>query len=405
MRLAILTQYYPPETGAPQRRLSHLAGQFVRAGHSVTVLTAMPNYPQGKIFPGYGGLVQREQRDGVNVIRTAIYPTQKTGFLPRLANYFSFVISSATLGPLLLPRPDYLFVESPPLFLGLSGYWLSRLKSTRLIFNVADLWPESAVRLGVLREDSFSFRVSAWLERFCYRRSWLITGQSKSILESVAQRFPKVRPFHLSNGVDTTVFKPERKTPAQRAALCSNGDFLAVYAGLHGLAQGLEQLLDAAEILKSESSFQFVLIGDGPQKSALQERARARQLSNVRFLDGRSADQMPELLASADVLLVPLKGFIPGAVPSKLYEGMGSGRPVVLIADGEAADVVREADAGMVVEPGNISGIADALRRLRADAQLGAKMGENGRKTALERFDRDRIAKGFIQRLEEGMGE
>jgi colanic acid biosynthesis glycosyl transferase WcaI len=405
VRLALLTQYYPPETGAPQRRLSHLAGHFVRAGHSVTVLTAMPNYPRGKIFPGYRGLVHREQLDGVNVIRTAIYPTQKTGFLPRLANYFSFVLSSAAVGSFLMPRPDYLFVESPPLFLGLSGYWLSRLKSTRLIFNVADLWPESAVRLGVLREDSMAWRVSAWLERFCYRNSWLITGQSKSILQSVAERFPKVPLFHLSNGVDTAQFKPERKTPAQRAALCSNGNFLAVYAGLHGLAQGLDQVLDAAEVLRSESGFQIVLIGDGPQKLALQERARDRQLNNVSFLNSRSAEEMPELLASADALLVPLKGFIPGAVPSKLYEGMGSGRPVVLIAEGEAADVVRETNAGIVVDPGDIGGIANALRRLRADAQLGAKMGENGRKAALERFDRDRIAKGFIQRLEEGMVE
>ena len=125
MRLTILTQYYPPETGAPQRRLSHLAGHFVRAGHSVTVLTAMPNYPKGKVFPGYGGLVHREQLDGVKVIRTSIYPTQKTGFLPRLANYFSFVISSSAVGSLLMPQSDYIFVESPPLFLGLSGYWLS----------------------------------------------------------------------------------------------------------------------------------------------------------------------------------------------------------------------------------------------------------------------------------------
>jgi glycosyltransferase involved in cell wall biosynthesis len=405
VRLAILTQYYPPETGAPQRRLSHLAGHFVRAGHSVDVLTAMPNYPQGQIFPGYGGLARREQRDGVNVLRTSIYPTQQTGFLPRLANYFSFVISSAAVGSVLMPRPDYLFVESPPLFLGLSGYWLSRLKFTRLIFNVADLWPETAVRLGVLRENSLAFRMSASLERFCYRKSWLITGQSKSILENIAQRFPKASLFHLSNGVDTAQFNPDRKTQAQRAALCSNGDFLAVYAGLHGLAQGLDQVLDAAEVLKAEKGFRFVLIGDGPKKSALQERARDRQLNNVRFLDSRSADQMPELLASADALMVPLKGFIPGAVPSKLYEAMGSGRPVVLIADGEAADVVREANSGVAVAPGDIRGVADALRRLRADTQLSTAMGQNGRKIVLERFDRDSIAKGFIQRLEQGMVE
>jgi glycosyltransferase involved in cell wall biosynthesis len=257
----------------------------------------------------------------------------------------------------------------------------------------------------VLREDSFAFRVSQRLERFCYRKSWLVTGQSKSILESVTRRFPGVRVFHLSNGVDTSRFRPGSKTSEERAQLCTNGDFLAVYAGLHGLAQGLEQLLDAAEVLKPGGGFQFVLIGDGPQKAALQERARSRQLDHVRFLDPRSADEMPALLASADALLVPLKGIITGAVPSKLYEGMGSGRPVILMADGEAADVVNETNAGIVVEPGNIAGIAEALRRLRADTQLGAAMGENGRKAALERFDRDRIAQGFIDYLEAGLRE
>jgi len=400
VHLAILTQYYPPEIGAPQRRLSHLASQFVRAGHSVSVLTAMPNYPRGKIFPGYGGLWRRETEEGIHLIRTPIYPAQSANFLPRLTNYFSFVISSACVGGILLPRPDCLLVESPPLFLGLSGYWLSRLKSARLVFNVSDLWPESAVRLGIVRRDGFAFRLSEWFEEFCYRKAWLVTGQSKTILESVAHRFPTVRLYHLSNGVDTSAFNLRVKSPADRAPLCKNGDFLAIYAGLHGLAQGLEQILDAAELVGTESGFQFVLIGDGPEKAALVARARAQGLSNVCFLDPRSADEMPALLACADVLLVPLKGFIPGAVPSKLYEGMGSGRPVLLIASGEAASVVSETSAGLVVQPGDIPAIVDALRRLKAEPELGRIMGENGRKAALERFDRDLIAKEFIEYLE-----
>ncbi len=400
MHLAILTQYYPPEIGAPQRRLSHLAGCFVRAGHSVTVLAGMPNYPQGKIFPGYGGLFRREQREGVSVLRTLTYPAQGVKFLPRLTSYFTFVFSSAALGSAFLPPPDYLFVESPPLFLGLSGYWLSRLKSARMIFNVADLWPESAVRLGVLGRDTLAYRLSERLEKFCYRKAWLVTGQSKTILQDVEQRFPGTRLFHLSNGVDTVLFRPENGTPDARASMSQNGDFLAVYAGLHGLAQGLEQVLEAAEMLQSAGGFQFVFIGDGPQKAGLQAQASSRGLNNVRFLDPRPSDEMPRLLASADALLVPLKGFIPGAVPSKLYEAMGCGRPVVLMADGEAADVVRQADSGIVVEPGDIQGIANALRRLREESQLGARMGENGRQMALRSFDRDRIADGFIQYLE-----
>lgn len=360
----------------------------------------MPNYPQGKIFPGYGGLFRREQRGGVSVLRTLTYPAQGVKFLPRLTSYFTFVFSSAALGSAFLPPPDYLFVESPPLFLGLSGYWLSRLKSARMIFNVADLWPESAVRLGVLGRDTLAYRLSERLEKFCYRKAWLVTGQSKTILQDVEQRFPGTRLFHLSNGVDTVLFTPENGTPAARASMSQNGDFLAVYAGLHGLAQGLEQVLEAAEMLQSAGGFQFVFIGDGPQKAALQAQASSRGLNNVRFLDPRPSDEMPRLLASADVLLVPLKGFIPGAVPSKLYEAMGCGRPVVLMADGEAADVVRQADSGIVVEPGDIPGIANALRRLREESQLGARLGENGRQMALRRFDRDRIADGFIQYLE-----
>ncbi|MGH9503932.1 MAG: glycosyltransferase family 4 protein [Terriglobales bacterium] len=400
MHLAILTQYYPPEIGAPQRRLSHLAGRFVQAGHAVTVLTGMPNYPQGVLFPGYGGAFSREQRENVAVIRTLTYPAQGVQFLPRLTSYFTFVISSAVMGSAFLPAPDYLLVESPPLFLGLSGYWLSRLKSARLIFNVADLWPESAVRLGLLRRDSLAFRWSERLERFCYRKAWLVTGQSKTILQDVQQRFPETRLFHLSNGVDTRLFRPDNASASARSTMCGNGDFLAVYAGLHGLAQGLDQILDAAAMLKSQGGFQFVFIGDGPQKKALQSQASSRALTNVRFLDPQQSDQMPRLLASADALLVPLKGFIPGAVPSKLYEAMGCGRPVVLMADGEAAEVVRKANSGIVVQPGDTPAIAQALRRLREESQLGTALGENGRKAVLESFDRNHIAESFMQYLQ-----
>src|SRR5215471_1593192 len=141
MRLTLLTQYYPPETGAPQARLSELASHFIRRGHSVTVLTAMPNYPKGKIYPGYRTPLKKEQLLGVNVIRSFIYPTQRANFVRRMANYLSFTLSSAIVGSFLLRRTDYLLVESPPLFLGLSAAWLSVLKRARLIFNVSDLWP------------------------------------------------------------------------------------------------------------------------------------------------------------------------------------------------------------------------------------------------------------------------
>ncbi len=402
MRLAILTQYYPPEIGAPQRRLSSLAGHFIRAGHTVDVLTAMPNYPLGRLYDGYGGVSRREAIDGANVLRTFIYPTQKTDYPRRLANYFSFVISSAAIGSARLERPDYLMVESPPLFLGLSGIWLSRLKRTRLIFNVSDLWPETAVHLGVVREGSALHRLSERLEGLCYRRAWTVTGQSREIVSSIERRFPGTRTYHLSNGVDCSGFGAERATTQARAILGASdgGGCVALYAGLHGIAQGLSQLLDAASVLRNEQGPGMVFIGEGPVKDDLVRGARERRLERVRFLDARPAAELPPLLASADILLVPLGMDIPGAVPSKLYEAMASGRPVLLVAHGEAATIVRDNRAGIVVAPGDLDGLVNALRVLRDDPELRAELGANGRRAAELHFDRAEIARRFMLMLE-----
>jgi len=227
MNLTILTQYYLPEIGAPQRRLSHLAEGLAKQGHRVTVLTAMPNYPTGKIYPGYGGLTCVEEINGVRVVRTCIYPTQDAGFVRRLSSYFSFVFSSLLLGGWKLEPCDYLLTESPPLFLGITGFWLSRWKRARWIFNVSDLWPESAVRLGMLN-NKIALRMSEWLEAFCYNNAWLITGQSKSIIENIQQRFPRVQTYHFSNGVDAARFCPDAATADARATLHQNAECVAL---------------------------------------------------------------------------------------------------------------------------------------------------------------------------------
>jgi glycosyltransferase involved in cell wall biosynthesis len=339
----------------------------------------------------------------VCVIRTAIYPTQKASLAHRLANYFSFTISSATLGSVLLDPPDYLLVESPPLFLGFSGIWLSWLKRSRLIFNVSDVWPDSAVRVGVLRRESVSYRLSAWLEGYCYRHAWLVTGQTKGIVTDIGTRFPECPTYYLPSGVDRTAFSPDRRSGTARTVLHDNGKCVALYAGLHGLAQGLDQLLDASQMLRDEGELQMVLMGDGPVKRRLAARAKAENLTNMRFLEPRPAADIPPLLASADMLLVLLRGGFPDAVPSKLYEAMASGRPVVVVSDGEAAELVREHRAGLAVEPGDVKGLADAIRRLRHDPELRRELGENGRRAAERCFDRARIVEEFIDYLERNL--
>lgn len=399
MNVILLTQYYPPEIGAPQRRLSHLAAGLLKRGHCVTVLTAMPNYPTGKVYAGYGGAVRREERDGVNIVRTWIYATQSAGFARRLANYFSFVFSSLLLGGLRLAPCDYLITESPPLFLGITGYFLSHWKRARWIFNVSDLWPESAVRLGMVR-PGLALCVSEWLEAFCYNHAWLVTGQSQSILASIQMRFPQVRTFLFSNGVDALRFQPNAANDRAMSRLRENGNCVALYAGLHGLAQGLGQVIEAAERIRQDSKLQIFLLGDGPTKAQLVQDAQARRLSNIHFLDPIAAEEMPGWIAAADIALVTLKTYIPGAVPSKLYEAMAAGKPVVLVASGEPAEIVNKHRAGIVVEPGDIGGLAAALQQLAANPGLRHKLGANGRCAAEQYYDRNVIVDRFAQFLE-----
>lgn len=398
MKVIIHTQYYPPELGAPQARLSEFAEGMASKGHDVIVLTAMPNYPQGKIYSGYKGLYRRETRNGVRVIRTWIYPTKSVGLLRRLTNYFSFVISSLFFGAALLPKADYLLTESPPLFLGIAGYLLSRIKRARWIFNVSDLWPESAVRLGVIGEG-LPLKISERLESFCYRKSWLVTGQSREILESVRLKVPDVQTYHFSNGVDTCLFTPALRSGALHEELGEGAECVAIYAGLHGIAQGLNQIIEAASMLEIlEGRLKIVLIGDGAEKESLQRMAEGMRL--VKFLPPRSKKEIPRLLASCDVALVPLKTYIPGAVPSKLYEAMASGLPVVLVAEGEASKILNESQAGIAVVPGAPNRLAQALSRLTLDKELRQRFGANGKQAASERFDRGTLIANFLRVLE-----
>lgn len=404
MHLVILTQYYPPEIGAPQSRLCELARAFRARGHDVTVLTAMPNYPGGRVHDGYGGLLREEVLEGVRVIRGYVYPTQSARMVPRLTSYGSFALSSAIAGTMRLPRADFLLVESPPLFLTLSGIWLARRLRARLVVNVSDLWPESAVHLGVLRRDSRAYRAAARLEAFAYRSAWLVTGQSEEIVADVRSRFPGCPTYHLSNGVDTHAFGPSLASDAARATLGGAGACVVLYAGLHGLAQGLESLLDAVARLGAGAGVRLVLVGDGVRKAALQADAAARGLGVVDFLPARPRREVAPLLASADVLVVPLGMAIPGAVPSKIYEAMASGRPLVLAADGEAADIVRRHEAGIVVPPADVGAIAEALARLRDDPAERARLGANGRRAAERHFDRADIGERFVRWLEASEG-
>lgn len=392
MHIIIYSQYYPPEVGAPQTRLHELAIGLVQKGIQVTVLTAMPNYPLGHVYSGYGGWSKIEEIDGVRVVRTAIFPTQSTGILKRLLSYFSFMFSSLLFGSWKIEKADFVLTESPPLFLGLAGFILNYWKGARWIFNISDLWPESVVELGILSRTSFGYKISRALEGFLYKKSWLVTGQSRTILDYLHERFPELRTCHLPNGVDTRFFQAVA-TPSKRES------FHFIYAGLHGLAQGLDQTLLALQKIPPHVEIGLTFVGDGPEKKRLIQMARDLNMERVLFLESVPKKKMPEILSSAEVILVPLKMQLTGAVPSKLYEAMAMGKPIILIAASEAAAIVKDACCGIVVQPGDVEGLLSAMMDLKSNPEKCREMGDNGRRAAVEKYDRTDIVNQFAEFL------
>lgn len=404
MRIVIHTQYYPPEVGAPQARLSDLARRLKELGHDVRILTALPNYPTGKIFEGYPRFWKRERGDGIPVTRCWILPSNRKNPLHRLVCYLSFCLSSFVVGLVLFRRVDVILTESPPLFLAVAGWFLAVLKRARWILNVSDLWPDSAKHIGMMNEHSLAFEILRDLAHFLYRRAWLITGQSREIVEEIRKQVPSVRPYHLSNGVDTASFRPKSRREDVRRRYLRDHEVAFVYAGLHGLFQGLDQILQAAQQLERDR-IRFLLFGDGPEKEALVREAREHRLNNVDFHPPIPHDKIPSILASMDVAVITLKSPIRGAVPSKIYEAMGSGIPVLLVADGEARRIVERAGAGVVVDPGDIETLVTSVRRLAECREWRRELGKAGRHAAVRRYDRFKIAKQFeavLRRAEQG---
>ena len=392
MRLLILTQYFPPEMGAPQARLYELATRLRDRGHTITVLTAMPNYPTGKVFDGYRRRpYMEEDMDGIRVIRTWIYPSKSSRTLPRLLSYMSFVFSSVLLGIWTVGRQDVVLFESPPLFLVPSGLLIGRAAGARIIMNVSDIWPDIIVRMGHTTGGPF-LKAMFWLEKFGYEHSDVVALTNPGAMAQIRQRFPRVQTTVISNGVDTSFFRPELRSDEVRAGLGAGpGDFLVGYCGLHGLAQGLEVVIDAADRLKDRPDIKIVMIGDGPTKADLVATAKEKNLSNLTFFDRRPKAEMPAILASCDASLAPLVCRLPGTMPSKVYEALAAGTPPVVAKGCEGEALVTRYNAGRTFEPMDGGELALAVTELAEDREARAKVRMNCIALA-KRFDRDTIA-------------
>lgn len=397
-RILLLTQYFPPEIGAAQTRLFELGQELSGLEWEVEVLTALPNYPTGRILEGYDPRKPVKEALGrLSVVRVPLRPAQ-SGFVNRLICYLSFVRSAVRWGPILCAKPDVVLVESPPLFLGHAGIRLARQWSVPMVFNVSDLWPESARYMGVVK-NRLVLAVAEALELSYYRRSALVTGTSNEIVESVRQRCPSTDAEVITNGVDVDRFGPHFADDEARALLGAQDGITFMYAGVMGMAQGLDLVLDVASVVRDLDHVQFVLVGDGAERESLQRRIEVENLDNVRLLPAQPKEKIPALLALSHVGFHVLKFSIPGSVPSKIYEAMACGLPILFAGGGEGAQRVLDARAGLVVSYGDLQGLEEAVRRLAASVGLREELGQAGRHAAEKLYNRKEIARRLHQLL------
>lgn len=398
MKILILTQYYPPETGAPQNRLSSLAHHLQLFGNDIEILTALPNYPKSEIFKGYYHKnFHKEIIEDIPVYRSNIYVSKKKAMVHRLLNYFSFAFNSYFTAKKHITRPDIIICESPPLFLGITGVYLKRKWKTKLVFNVSDLWPESAEKMGLVKNKWLlkgAYKLANWI----YKNADMISGQTQGIIGAVSNMQPNKKVFWLPNGIETRKFSfPQNNIPA------TTGQFNLLYAGIIGLAQGLEVILHAAAQLKNEKSIHFYIIGDGPAKEDLIALQQLLQLDNVTFVDNQPSEKIASWLHICNAYIVPLRkiDLFKGAIPSKLFEPLYFAKPILLGVEGEAKELfIDKGSCGLFFEPENANHLTNAIFHLYQNPHTAKALGENGKKYVEQNFQRKKIAEKFWDQLQ-----
>jgi colanic acid biosynthesis glycosyl transferase WcaI len=407
MKILYVSQYFPPEMGAPAARAAELSRHWAAAGHQVTVLTGFPNHPTGVVPPEYRDkfrrMVAHEQTDGVNVVRTWLLPFPNRKAYERMLNYSSFCLSAATTG-LFLSRPDVVIATSPQLLVGLSGWWLARWKRVPFIFEVRDLWPESLAAVGMGDSNSLLHKALGKIAGFLYRHSDCIAVVSPAFEDYLVEHWnaPREKISVIENGVETQLFAPEPATDLRRE-LGAEGKFVASYIGTMGMAHGLQTIIAAAAQLQhTNPEIVFLMLGEGADKDRIIALARERGLSNIRFVDQQAREKVPAYICASDVCLVLLKkaDLFKTVIPTKMLEFMACARPVILGVDGQARTILEEAGGGLVIEPENSQALVNAICQLAANREMARGLGRKGREHIVRKFSRRQTAEKYVRVLE-----
>tara|TARA_R110002096_G_scaffold180460_2_gene357760 strand:+ start:651 stop:1871 length:1221 start_codon:yes stop_codon:yes gene_type:complete len=397
MRILFLSHYFPPEVNAPATRTYEHCKQWVDHGHQVTVISCTPHHPMGKVYPGYKNrFYQVEEKDGIKAIKVLTYVTANSGFLKRTWNYVFYMLMVTLIAP-FISKADVVISTSPQFFNGLAGYFVSRIKRCPWVLEIRDLWPESILAVGAIKNKS-AIRLLEWLEKFVYRKADHIVPVTFSFKRHIENHGGDANKITvIRNGVNFDMFKLQERNHEYARSVGVENKFVASYVGTHGMAHGLNVILDAAEKLKHKPEIAFLMIGDGAEKEKLLAERNRRQLDNVIMLEQQPKQKMPDIWSISDVSLVLLKkqDLFLTVIPSKIFETMAMKKPIILGVRGESQALIEEGNAGICIEPENVDELVAAVIKLSEDSQAYNNYAENGYEYVQQHFDRKKLADQF----------
>lgn len=405
MQILFLSDNFPPEVNAPASRTYEHCRAWAAAGHKVTVITCAPNFPTGKVFAGYRNkLWQRSDMDGIDIIRVWSFVTANEGFAKRILDYVSFMVSAFIAG-LFVRRPDIIVGTSPQFFTVVATYLLGAVKRRPWVFELRDIWPESIKAVGAMK-DSFAIRFLERLEIHLYRNADRIVAVTQSFRKTLIARGIAADKIEVvTNGVDLSFYSPRQKD--QELCLQHNlsGQFVVGYLGTHGMAHALETLIDAASVIQNDPGgkhIRFLFIGNGARKAFLIEKAIEQGLSNVLFLDTVEKQHVASHWSILDASIVHLRKtpLFETVIPSKIFEAMGMGMPILMGVAGEAGGIVAQGRVGLAFEAENAEDLAKAILKLSSDPALCESYRENALQFA-KQYDRGYLAEQMLSILKE----
>ena len=403
MRILFFSHYFPPEVNAPANRTHEHCREWAASGHEVHVITCTPSHPLGRPFAGYSSAWYRyENIDGIHVHRVWTYLAPNRGIARRTLNFLSF-IPSATFRALRLGRFDIAVGTSPQFFCAVATWLYTRLRRTPWVFELRDLWPESIPAVGAMRKSA-ALSILERLELRMYRDSSAVACLTRAFMDNLESRgIERSKLHYIPNGIVAAFWETASRSDGRSILGASDDDIVVSYVGTIGMAHGLRTTLDAAAILAHRSpAVKFVIVGDGAELPHLRTVAAERGLANVRFTGLLPREQMPAVLAATDIALVTLRpsDVFKTVLPSKMFESMAAGRPILLAVDGEARSTMERAGAGVFVEPGDALALAAAVERLSSDAAGRARMGAAGRAFVEREFSRTAWAGRYLEILQ-----